>query len=52
MTTTTDAVVIGSGLMGTSTLYNLAARGVKGPVLLERDTLGSGRFRDSHRNSP
>ena len=28
--------------MGTSILYNLAARGVKAPVLLERDTLGSG----------
>ena len=42
MTTTTDAVVIGGGLMGTSILYNLAVRGVKGPVLLERETLGSG----------
>ena len=28
--------------MGTSILYNLASRGVKAPVLLERDTLGSG----------
>ena len=42
MTTTTDAVVVGGGGMGTSILYNLAARGVKAPVLLERDTLGSG----------
>ena len=42
MTTTTDAVVVGGGVMGTSILYNLAARGVKAPVLLERDTLGSG----------
>ena len=42
MTTTTEAVVIGGGVMGTSILYNLATRGVKGPVLLERDALGSG----------
>ncbi len=42
MTVTTEAVVIGGGVMGTSILYNLASRGVKGPVLLERDTLGSG----------
>ena len=42
MTITTEAVVIGGGVMGTSILYNLALRGVKAPVLLERDTLGSG----------
>ena len=42
MTKTAEAVVIGGGVMGTSILYNLAARGVKGAVLLERDTLGSG----------
>ena len=42
MTVTTEAVIIGGGVMGTSILYNLAARGVKDPVLLERDTLGSG----------
>ncbi len=42
MTKTTDAVIIGGGVMGTSILYNLAMRGVKSPVLLERDTLGSG----------
>ena len=42
MTVTTDAVVVGGGVMGASILYNLAARGVKAPVLLERDTLGSG----------
>ena len=42
MTKTTEAVVIGGGVMGTSILYNLALRGVKSPVLLERDTLGSG----------
>ena len=42
MGVTTEAVVIGGGGMGTSILYNLAARGVRSPVLLERDTLGSG----------
>ena len=42
MAKTTEAVVIGGGVMGTSILYNLASRGVKAPVLLERDTLGSG----------
>ena len=42
MTITTDAVVIGGGVMGTSILYNLVSRGVNAPVLLERDTLGSG----------
>ena len=42
MTVTTDAVVIGGGVMGTSILYNLVARGVRNPVLLERTTLGAG----------
>ena len=42
MATTTETVVIGGGVMGTSILYNLVSRGVKAPVLLERDTLGSG----------
>ena len=42
MTVTTDAVIIGGGVMGTSILYNLVSRGVRSPVLLERDTLGSG----------
>ena len=42
MSVTTDAVIIGGGVMGTSILYNLVSRGVKSPVLLERDTLGSG----------
>ena len=42
MAITTDAVVVGGGVMGTSILYNLASRGVKKPVLLERETLGSG----------
>ena len=42
MAVSTEAVVIGGGVMGASILYNLAVRGVSGPVLLERDTLGSG----------
>lgn len=42
MTATTEAVIIGGGVMGASILYNLAVRGVRSPVLLERDTLGSG----------
>ena len=42
MTVTADSVIIGGGVMGASILYNLCARGVENPVLLERDTLGSG----------
>ena len=42
MPVTTEAVVVGGGVMGASVLYNLASRGVERPVLLERDTLGSG----------
>ena len=42
MTITTDAVVIGGGVMGTSILYNLVSRGMQNPVLLERTTLGAG----------
>ena len=42
MANSADAVVIGGGVMGCSILYNLAVRGVKNPVLLERDLLGSG----------
>ena len=42
MALTAEAVVIGGGVMGTSILYNLASRGVDRPVLLERDSLGSG----------
>ena len=37
-----DAVVIGGGVMGCSILYNLADRGLKDLVLLERDVLGGG----------
>ena len=42
MSASADAVIIGGGVMGASVLYNLAARGVRAPLLLERDTLGAG----------
>ena len=42
MAKTADAVIIGGGVMGASILFNLVSRGVESPVLLERDTLGSG----------
>ena len=42
MSASADAVIIGGGVMGASVLYNLAARGVRSPILLERDTLGAG----------
>lgn len=42
MSKVTEAVIIGGGVMGTSILYNLVSRGMKGPVLLEQSTLGSG----------
>ena len=34
-----DIVIIGGGVMGASTAYHLAMRGVKNIVLLERDEL-------------
>ena len=40
--TTAETVIIGGGVMGCSIAYNLAARGMTGIVLLERDALGSG----------
>ena len=42
VTGTADAVIIGGGVMGCSILYSLSTRGVRHPVLLERDVLGSG----------
>ena len=41
-TRTADVVVVGGGVMGTSILYNLAAKGVTDTVLLEQATLASG----------
>ena len=40
--TEADAVVIGGGSIGPSTLYHLAKLGVTNTVLLERDQLSSG----------
>ncbi|MQF69219.1 FAD-binding oxidoreductase [SAR202 cluster bacterium AD-804-J14_MRT_500m] len=42
MAESAEAIIIGGGVMGTSILYNLATRGMKSPILLERDTLGAG----------
>ena len=42
MTTTAETVIIGGGVMGCSIAYNLAARGMAGVVLLERNVLGAG----------
>ncbi|MBM3933783.1 MAG: FAD-binding oxidoreductase [SAR202 cluster bacterium] len=42
MAITKDAVIVGGGVMGTAIIFNLATRGVRNTVLLERDTLGSG----------
>ena len=39
---TADAVIVGGGVMGSSILYNLAARGVTDIVLLEQNALASG----------
>jgi sarcosine oxidase subunit beta len=39
---TADVVVVGGGIVGTSTLYHLAAGGCRRALLLERATLGSG----------
>jgi sarcosine oxidase subunit beta len=39
---TADAVIIGAGLMGCSTAYELAKRNVKNIVVLEKNAIGSG----------
>ena len=39
---TAEAVIIGGGLAGTSICFNLASRGVKDTVLLEKEGLGAG----------
>jgi len=38
----TDIVIIGGGVIGTSIAYNLAKRGIKNIVLLEKNTIASG----------
>ena len=42
MASTAEAVIIGGGVMGCSILYNLASKGLRDALLLERDILGSG----------
>ena len=39
---TADAVIIGGGVVGCSIAYNLARRGVRDVLVLERETVGSG----------
>ena len=47
MKTTADAVIIGGGAVGTSTLYHLTKLGVTDVVLLEKGNLASGSTGDS-----
>ena len=42
MRSSAEAVIIGGGLAGTSICFNLASRGVKDTVLLEKEGLGAG----------
>jgi sarcosine oxidase subunit beta len=42
MKNSADVVVVGGGVIGCSVLYNLASRGVKDGMLVERDILGAG----------
>lgn len=39
---TTDVVLIGAGVMGTSTAFQLVQRGVKRVVVLEKSTVAAG----------
>lgn len=42
MPKTADVIIIGGGLMGCSTAYELAKRNVKNIVVLEKKSIGSG----------
>ncbi len=42
MIETADAVIIGGGVIGASTAFHLAERGMSRVTLLERSTLGGG----------
>src|SRR5438309_1560317 len=44
---TADAVVIGAGINGSATAYNLARRGVKDVILLDKGLIASGGTGDS-----
>jgi sarcosine oxidase subunit beta len=39
---TADIVIIGGGVIGTNIAYQLAQRGARNVLLLERDTIASG----------
>ncbi len=42
MSSSADVVIVGGGVIGASIAYHLAAKGVRGVVVLERDRLGAG----------
>jgi glycine/D-amino acid oxidase-like deaminating enzyme len=42
MERTADAIIIGAGVMGTSTAFQLVQRGVKRVVVLEKSTVAAG----------
>ena len=59
MTQTAGAVVVGAGIIGTSTAFNLARLGVKDVVVLDRDgvaahasRLSAGLVRTHYSNAP
>ena len=47
MRQTADAVIIGGGIVGASTLYHLTELGIKSPVLLDKGGFASGSTGDS-----
>lgn len=47
MARTVDAVIIGAGIMGCSIAYNLAERGMRNIVVLERDQIARGATADA-----
>jgi sarcosine oxidase subunit beta len=47
MRTTAEAVVIGAGIMGCAIAHELAARGLRDIVVLERDAIGRGATSDA-----
>ncbi len=47
MRRTADAVIIGGGIVGASTLYHLTELGIKSPVLLDKGGFASGSTGDS-----
>ena len=43
----TDVIIVGGGIMGTSTAYHLATRSDQAVLLLEKDAIASGSTGDS-----